>query len=282
MPYPVLLDPELEAGGCTATSAGPAATCSTAPACSRSSTTARATTAESELAIQECLGELDRELDSAARPAAPGGRAGRAARAPDRGHRAAGGPRPARAGARLGRRRGLDRGRRRRAPRRASATAPAARSRCFPAPDVEPGLYEIGRDGRGGVARRCGCTACSSRPCRQRPPDLLREHEAHVLLDDLELRRRPRCRARGRTRPAAERAPRGRSRPERDARRRACPRATPRAPAPRCRSGASRRRGRARPRPAGWSSTSCASRSRARGRTRAAIWRTASWRLVVA
>src|SRR3954451_371959 len=33
----------------------------------------------------------------------------------------------------------------------------------------------------------CDSTACNSRPCRQLLADLLRKHEANVLLDDLEL-----------------------------------------------------------------------------------------------
>src|SRR5680860_626584 len=36
--------------------------------------------------------------------------------------------------------------------------------------------------------RACDYTVSNSRPRRHRLPDLLREHEAHVLLDDLELR----------------------------------------------------------------------------------------------
>ena len=155
-----------------------------------------------------CLG-LERCEPLAA--GAPRGRAGRAARAADRRHRAARRARPARAGARLDRRRGLDRGRRR--GRRGQLQFSAGgRLRGAVRRRLEPGLYEVGRDGRGGVARACACTACSSRLRRQRLPDLLREHEAHVLLDDLELRDVRRCRARGRSRPAAERAPRGRSR----------------------------------------------------------------------
>ena len=77
---------------------------------------------------------------------------------------------------------------------------------------LEPGLYEIGRDGWRRSRPACGCTACSSRPRRQLPADLAREHEAHVLLDDLELRDVLWSRARGRSRRAAEPAPRARSR----------------------------------------------------------------------
>ena len=75
----------------------------------------------------------------AARPAAARGRARRAARAADRRHRPARGPRPARAGARLVRRRGLDRGRRRRRGGDASASAAARRTRCCPAPTSSRG-----------------------------------------------------------------------------------------------------------------------------------------------
>ena len=71
--------------------------------------------------------------------------------------------------------------------RRSSASAPAARTPCCPARDVEPGLYEVDGTRRGRRRPACGCMACSSRLRRQLPADLLREHEADVLLDDLEL-----------------------------------------------------------------------------------------------
>ena len=97
---------------------------------------------ETELAIQECRRARPREPLAPVRPEdAPG-----VLLEPQTADIvAARRPRAARAGARLGGRRRLDRGRRRRARRRASASAPAAPTRCCPAPDVEPGLYEVGR-----------------------------------------------------------------------------------------------------------------------------------------
>ena len=107
-------------------------------------------------------------------------------------------PRAARAGARLDRRRGLDRGRRRGRGGELRASAPAAPTRCCRGPASSRGSTRwTGRSRRSRPAS--ASTACSSRLCRQRLPDLLREHEAHVLLDDLELRDVRRCRARGRT-----------------------------------------------------------------------------------
>ena len=68
-----------------------------------------------------------------------------------------------------------------------SFTRRRRRTRCCRAPASSRGSTR--RPGRSRQSRRgCGCTGCSSRPRRQRPPDLAREHEAHVLLDDLELR----------------------------------------------------------------------------------------------
>ena len=79
------------------------------------------------------------------------GRAGRPAGAADGGHRAARGPRPARAGARLDGGRGLDRGRRRRCGRhlqlqRGRGVRRAVRGR------RRAGALRGGRDDRGGVA----------------------------------------------------------------------------------------------------------------------------------
>ena len=198
------------AGGlarCTATWAGRAATCSTAPASWRSSTTARASTWRRSWRFRNASARR-----RAARPGTTRGRPRGAAGAADRGHRPAGRPRAARAGARLGRRRRLDRGGRRRGGgelrlQRRRRVRRALRRR----------TSSRGSTSRTGRSRpsppACACTACSSRPRRQLLADLLREHEADVLLDDLELRRRPWSRARGRSRPAAEPTPRARWRP---------------------------------------------------------------------
>ena len=77
---------------------------------------------------------------------------------------------------------------------------------------IEPGLYETDGTVDGRVARPAPARRAVHARAASACPDLLGQHEADVLLDDLELRRRRWCRARGRSRPAAERAPRARSR----------------------------------------------------------------------
>ena len=107
--------PTSQSGAHTTTAAGPGATCSTAAGSHL--LPLRRGRLPGHRARDPGHAARDRSrpvAPRAARAAAAGGRARRAARAPDRRHRAAGRPRPARAGARLDRRRGLDRGRRRR------------------------------------------------------------------------------------------------------------------------------------------------------------------------
>ena len=81
---------------------------------------------------------------------------------------------------------GLHRGRR----RGRAASFSSARARPYAVLSgggLEPGLYEtdgtVAAEAPGPPAPRLAVHAAR----RQRPPDLLREHEAHVLLDHLEL-----------------------------------------------------------------------------------------------
>ena len=195
-------------GGSTATAAGRAATCSTAPASWRYIHYGEGEYEDTELRDQECVG--DRRCEPLA-PGAPRGRARaccssrrpRTSRCPPTATGSswcATGP-TARTGSRPPTR----------APRPASSSAPAAPTRCCPAPRVEPGLYESDGtvEAESPGLRLHGVQFTPAPPA---PADLLREHEAHVLLDDLELRDVRRCRARGRSRPAAAPAPRARSR----------------------------------------------------------------------
>src|ERR671915_2541714 len=74
-----------------------------------------------------------------------------------------------------------------RAPRRALRSARAAPTPCCRAAAWSRGCTRWTEPWRRS-RRDSACTGCSSPRCRQGLPDLLREHEPHVLLDDLELR----------------------------------------------------------------------------------------------
>ena len=184
VPYAVLLDPDLEVWRLYGNRGWPGRYLFDRARHARaSSTTARASTSTPSWRSGECLGDRGRArlpsrcvaedapgvlLEPQTADIAPAAR-----------------PRAARAGARLDRRRGLDRGRD--AGAAASFSYAAARpTRCCQAPTSSRASTR-----RTGVVvaetPACACTASVHARAARARPDLLREHEAHVLLDHLEL-----------------------------------------------------------------------------------------------
>ena len=178
---------------------------------------------------------------------------------------------------------------------RAARRGAAGRS-ASDAAEVQVGDDQRAHRSPAGHAPTAGCAEPSNGRMLRRRPDhavrarrpgdglanLLGQHEADVLADDIELGDVAARRARGTSRRARSTRFSGALAPEEMPTTRLPSSHSSRDLAARCRSGAPRCRSRGRPPPGAPSSTSCASRSRASGRSCAAICLTAAWRLVVA
>ena len=144
LPYPVLLDPDLAVWRLYGNRGWPGRYLFDRRSLLRFVHYGEGEYPETELAIQECLREVDADLElpEPLEPLRPEDAARRADGAADGRHRAARGPGAARAGARLERGRGLAGGRRRGRRPRASRFSAGGAFAVLSGGEVEPGLYE--------------------------------------------------------------------------------------------------------------------------------------------